>query len=246
MAAVTEAAKNSEGVTSLHYRVTGTVPDMGRLSAEACMTTKPLAMRMKMTMADQPGHPLEVRFVGKTMYVGGKGVDPAKLDGKSWWGVAPAAWGGDALETQSYGVLPRQMEGSPAVQSTVLAGSPNVRTVGEETVDGTGTTHYTGTVTTKGLSDARAAADGATRERLIKTLMYVTGLRIDRTLTMDLWVDGDDRAKQFRVRGQAFSLQGANAPGPLDLTVTFLDVNQPVTVEAPPTEDTRMGLPSAD
>ncbi|MFE9923133.1 hypothetical protein ACFYQA_16555 [Streptomyces sp. NPDC005774] len=33
-------------------------------------------------------------------------------------------------------------------------------------------------------------------------------------------------------------MRGDTNGGPLDLTITFLDINQPVTVKAPPAEDT--------
>lgn len=111
------------------------------------------------------------------------------------------------------------------------------------------TSENSGTVTFRGLMSARdAAADKATRERRIGSLDQFVGLRIEDTLTMDLWIDEDDRAKQFRMRGDTY----ASAPqdgtdgeplemvdgAPLDLTLTFLDVNEPVSVEAPPAEDT--------
>ncbi len=50
-------------------------------------------------------------------------------------------------------------------------------------------------------------------------------------ITMDMWVDGEKHAKRFRMRGEGDK-------GPLDMTVTFLDLNRPVTVTAPPAKDT--------
>jgi hypothetical protein len=47
---------------------------------------------------------------------------------------------------------------------------------------------------------------------------------------MDMWVDGDDHTKQFRMKGAADK-------GPLDMTITFLDYNKPVNVAAPPAKD---------
>lgn len=233
-AAVAEAAENSADITSLRYRVTGTVPEKGRLEAEASMRTEPPAMSMKMTTADQggAGGELKVRFVDGAMYVGGSAVATGKPAGRSWFGADPAAWGGISVDNNSYGVLPPQLEGSPVVQSTLLTGSKNVRRIGSETVDGDRTTHYKGTVDLNGLRAAGdSAPDGAAREQRIEALDQFMGLRVSDTLTMDLWLDGDDRAKQFRVRG-------GTSGGPLDLTVTFLDVNRPVTVEAPAAEDT--------
>lgn len=47
---------------------------------------------------------------------------------------------------------------------------------------------------------------------------------------MDMWVDSEDHTKRFRMRGEGDK-------GPLDMTVTFLDLKEPVTVTAPPAED---------
>ncbi|MFG3717129.1 hypothetical protein ACGF8D_04855 [Streptomyces massasporeus] len=255
-AAVAKAATNSEDITSLHYRITGTVPQRGRLEAEASMTTEPSAMSMRMTTADHgDAGRLEVRFVDEVMYAGGSAVDSGKLEGKSWFSAGPAMWGRGAVDNNSYRVLPSQLEGSPVVQSRILTAAKDVRKIGTETVDGTRTTHYRGTVTWKGIGAARdAAANKAARERHIESLDQFTALRIDDTLTMDLWIDEGDRTRQFRMRGDTRATRGG-AEGkplefidgdPLDMTVTFLDVNQPVTVEPPPPEDTTDIAAAAD
>ncbi|GGV81940.1 hypothetical protein [Streptomyces massasporeus] len=247
-AAVARAAANSEDITSLHYRITGTVPQTGRLEAEASMRTEPSAMSMRMTTADhgEDGR-LEVRFVDEVMYAGGSAVDSGKLDGKSWFSARPAVWGRGAVDNNSYRVLPSQLEGNPAVQSRILTASKDVRKIGTETIDGTRTTHYRGTVTWRGISAARdAASNKAARERHIESLDQFVALRIDDTLTMDVWIDEGDRTRQFRMRGDTRATRGG-AEGkplefidgdPLDMTVTFLEVNQPVTVDTPPSEDT--------
>ncbi|WP_030863189.1 hypothetical protein [Streptomyces sp. NRRL S-37] len=225
--AVAEAAANSADIASLHYRVTGTVPETGRLEADAFMRTDPPAMSMELSTAGRDGDgPLPVRFVDEVMYVG------KAVQGKSWFRADPAVWGGLTVDNDSHGVLPRQLESSPVVQSTLLTGSEDVRAVGTETVDGTRTTHYRGTVTSGSLRAALdAAPDEAARERLVEGLDQFMGLRVPDTLTMDLWIDGDHRAKRFRWRTGTGSK-------PLDLTVTFLDIDRPVTIEAPPAGDT--------
>ncbi|MFF9486027.1 hypothetical protein [Streptomyces sp. NPDC014676] len=227
--AVAEAAANSADIVSLHYRVTGTVPETGRLEADAFMRTDPPAMSMELSTAGRDGDgPLPVRFVDEVMYVG------KAVQGKGWFRADPAGWGGLTVDNDSYGVLPRQLESSPVVQSTLLTGSTDVRVVGTGTVDGTRTTHYRGTVTHGSLRAARdAAPDEAVRERLAEGLDQFMGLRVPDTLTMDLWIDGDHRAKRFRWRTGT-----GTGGGPLDLTVTFLDTDRPVTIEAPPAEDT--------
>lgn len=246
--AVAKAAANSERITSLHYRVTGTVPEKGRLEAEASMHTEPPVMKMKMNATDQGRDgQLEIRFVDELMYVSGSGIDSEKLDGKSWFSAGPAVWGRGAMDNKSYRVLPTPIEGNPAVQSTILTASKDVRRIGTETIDGTRTTHYRGTVTGRGISAARdAAANKAARERQIDNLDQFMMLRIDDTLTMDLWIGDNNDTKQFRMRGDTRATRGGTEGkplefidgAPLDLTITFLDINQPVTVEAPPSEDT--------
>ncbi|MFE1798137.1 hypothetical protein ACFW9L_18525 [Streptomyces sp. NPDC059517] len=261
--AVAQAAEDSAGITSLRYRITGSVPDRGRLTAEASMATKPSAMSMELTTADQRAKgPLGVRFVGKALYFGGSALDDsalvgekwgldesglAQLRGRSWLRAEPAAWGRGAVDNNTYGVLPRQIEGSPVVQSTILTGSRNPKRIGTETVDGTRTVHYRGTVTPEGLRASRDAVTGkAARKRRIDSLDHFYGLRLDKNLTMDLWIDGDGRAKQFRMRGATYKMP-YTADGeplkpvvgdPIDLTFTFLEINEPVTVEAPPAGDT--------
>jgi hypothetical protein len=238
-AAVAKAAKSSEDITSLHYRITGTVPDEGHVEAEASMRTEPPAMSMRMTTAGQGGKdPLEIRFVDEAMFVGGSAPGSEMSGGKGWSRVEPAVWGRGSVDNNSYGVLPSQLEGNPAVQSTLLTGSQDLQNKGRETIDGARTTHYRGTVTGSGLRAARDAADRTDRERRIDSLDQFVALHLADSLTMDLWIDDENHTKRFRMRGDGFDPRGGTQGGQLDLTVTLLDVNQPVSVEAPPSEDT--------
>ncbi|MEV7884160.1 LppX_LprAFG lipoprotein [Streptomyces sp. NPDC002817] len=225
-AAVAKAAKNSESITSLHYRISGTVAGKGRLKAEASMTTKPSAMSLKMNQTEDRGGDgrLEIRFVDGVMYVGGSAIRSEKLNGKSWLSAAPAVWGRGNTENQSYGVLPRQLEQNLLVQSTLLVGSKDLRVIGTETVDGTRATHYKGTVDVDSLRGER--------------LDQIFGLEVSEPLAMDLWTDGDGRTKQFRFQARHLDLLTDTEDGRLELTVTFLDINQPVTIKAPRAEDT--------
>ncbi|MFE7069163.1 hypothetical protein ACFU96_03590 [Streptomyces sp. NPDC057620] len=261
--AVAQAAEDSVGIASLRYRISGSVPDRGRLTVEASMATKPSAMSMELTTADQRAKgPMEVRFVGKALYLGGSALDNsalvgekwgldesglAQLRGRSWLRAEPAVWGRGAVDNNTYGVLPRQIEGSPVVQSTILTGSRNTKRIGTETVEGTRTVHYRGTVTPEGLRASRDAVTGkAARKRQIDSLDHFYGLRLDKNLTMDLWIDGDGRAKQFRLRGATYKMPYTAEGEPLklavgdriDLTFTFLGINEPVTVKVPPARDT--------
>lgn len=256
---VAKAAEDSADITSLRYRITGSVPDRGRLTVDAAVNTAPLAMSMELTTADQRAKgPLNVRFAGKALYVGGSALDTQKLgrlakldaqelNGKSWLRIDPAAWGRGAVDNKSYGVLPRQIEGSPVLQSTLLTGAKNTKKIGAETIDGARTAHYRGTVTFDGLRAAQqAATDKASRGRQTNSLDQFMALGLDKNLIMDLWIDDDGRTRQFRMRGATYKAR-VSADGeplkpvvgdPIDMTITFLRINDPVTVRIPSAGDT--------
>nr|WP_238431722.1 DUF1396 domain-containing protein [Streptomyces cavernae] len=229
-AAVAKAAEKSEDITSLRYRMTGRVPEEGRVEAEAQMRLKPtLAMSMKMTALDQTkDNKAEIRFIDKAMYIGG-GVTAKEMGGKSWMKFDLSALGKGALKGAPSTRL-GQADKNPAQESTMLTGSDDVKKVGTETVDGVKTTRYTGTVTLDEWREKLKDEDKATREGREKTIDQYEKMGVE-TLTMDMWVDGDDRTKRFRLKGQADK-------GPLDMTITFLGVNEPVSIQAPPAKDT--------
>ncbi len=229
-AAVAKAAKNTEDITSLSYRMTGRTPEEGRVKAEAQMRMKPdVAMSMKMTALDQgEDGTAEIRLVDKAMYIGGGAAAAKEMDGKSWIKFDLSTLGDDALGGAAPGA--GTADKNPAQESTFLTGSKDVKKVGTEKIDGVETTHYQGTVT---LADFRASLkdeDKATREKREKSLEQYEKMGVD-ALTMDMWVDGEDHTKQFRMQGDADK-------GKLDMTITFVDFNKPVTVEAPPAKDT--------
>ncbi|MEV0170798.1 DUF1396 domain-containing protein [Streptomyces sp. NPDC050803] len=229
-AAVAKAAKNSDDITSLRYRMTGEIPEQGRIKGEASMRLKPeIAMGMKMTALDQGADgSVEIRLVDKAMYLGGNAEMAKEMDGKSWMKFDMSVLGDEALGGSTAGA--GQAEQNPAAESTFLTGAEDVKKVGTETVDGVETTHYKGTLTLDELRDSFKNEDKATREKREKSVEQYEEMGIDE-LTMDMWIDGDDHTKQFRMQGEADK-------GPLDMTITFLDINQPVTVKAPPAKDT--------
>jgi len=227
-AAVAKAAKNTEEITSFRYRMKGEMPEQGQIQAEASMRTKPdLAMSMKMT-APKEGS-AEIRLVDKAMYIGGNAEMSKEMDGKSWIKFDMSALGaGKGMDAGQLGA--GQADKNPASDSTFLTGSKDVKKVGTETVEGVKTTHYKGTVTVADLKASLKGENKTVREQREKSLEQYQKMGID-SMTMDMWIDGDDHTKQFRMRGDADK-------GPMDMTITFLDYNKPVTVTAPPAKDT--------
>ncbi len=228
-AAVAKAAKKTEDFTSVSYRMSGRVPEEGRIKAEAQMQMKPdIAMSMKMTALDQGADgSAEIRLVDKAMYIGGNAAAAKEMDGKSWIKFDMSTLGDDALGGAAPGA--GTLDQNPAQESTLLTGSKNVKKVGTEKVEGVETTRYKGTVTLDEFRKSLKGASKATREQREKSLEEYEKMGLD-ALTMDLWIDGEDHTKQFRMQGDADK-------GKFDMTITFLDLNKPVTVEAPPAKD---------
>jgi hypothetical protein len=229
-AAVAKAAKNVEDITSLSYRMTGKMPEEGRVKADAKMRLKPdVAMSMKITALDQGADgTAEIRLVDKALFISGGPAAAKEMDGKSWIKFDMAAMGGAAGAGGALGAV-GQADKNPAQESTFLTGSKDVKEVGTETVDGVKTTHYKGTVTLDQFRESLKSQTKVTREQREKSLEQYEKLGIDK-FTMDMWIGEDELTKQFRMRGQADK-------GPLDMTITFDDLNKPVTVAAPPAKD---------
>jgi hypothetical protein len=232
-AAVAKAARNADDITSLRYRMSGRIPEQGRVGAEAALTVKPLAMTMKTVVLDGPdkGEVVQTRLVGGALYTGG-GEEVAKnMGGKHWMKFDVSGHsrtpGGLNLDTTK---MRDQADKNPAQEAGFLTGSKDVKKVGSEKVDGVRTTHYLGTVTLAALRAELRTKDKATRERREKSLKQYEAMGAD-ALTMDLWIGPDDRTKQFRVRAAADK-------GTFDVTMTFLDHNKPVTINAPAAKDT--------
>jgi len=227
-AAVAKAAKTSEAITSAHYRMTGTVPGAGKISAEAEMAMKPLAMSMKMTSSQADVGQVELRLVDNAVYVDGGAQAAKEMDGKHWLKFDMSALGGaeQALNTDQFG----QANQNPAQESTFLTSSKKVKKVGTETVGGVSTTHYAGTLTLDDLRASLKDQDKAFREQREKSIEQYEKMGAT-TISMDMWVDGADQTKQFRMRSDTDK-------GQLDATITFLDFNKPVKVAVPPAKET--------
>ncbi|MFI6852277.1 DUF1396 domain-containing protein [Streptomyces sp. NPDC050416] len=228
-AAVAKAAKNTDDITSVRYRLSGTSPESGKVKGDASMRLKPtIAMSMKMTgPVDGAAETVEIRLVDKAMYLGGGAEMAKEMDGKTWLKFDLS--GSDAGKELDRSGSASQAEQNPAAESTFLTSAKDVKKVGTEKVEGVETTHYTGTFT---LADLRASLKGknaSIRENREKSIKQYEKMGVEK-FTMDTWIDGDDHTKQFRMKGAADK-------GPLDMTITFLDYNKPVNVTAPPAKD---------
>ncbi|MFJ9765219.1 LppX_LprAFG lipoprotein [Streptomyces erythrochromogenes] len=210
--------KKSEEITSLRYSIAGEAAGQ-KITGEAAMRIKPtVAMSMTMDSPEKPGEKVDIRLIDGAMYMGAEGKW-LKFDLKA---LAPE----QAKQLDSLGSS--QQGQNPADTADSLSTAKDLKTVGEETVDGQKTTHLSGTVSVDELRARSAASTPEAKERQEKNIAALEAQGI-KTLTMDLWIDENDQAKQVRTRG-------AGTSGPMDITIKFLDVNKPVEVTAPPAE----------
>ncbi|MFF1439666.1 LppX_LprAFG lipoprotein [Streptomyces sp. NPDC058295] len=228
-AAVTRAAEKAEETVSLRYRMTGRTPEEGRIKAEAAIGVKPPAMSLKSTVLSGPDQGTgEFRLVGGMLYVGS---DEADENGKHWikFGAPGSSDTPSGIKVDT-GTMVDRVRDNPSHEGGFLAAADDLKKAGSETVDGVRTTHYTGTATVDDIRASYEDEDKSVRQRTEKSLAQYEKQGVDE-LTMDLWVDAEDRTRQLRV-------QGFGRHGELDLTLTFRDFGKPVTVKAPATSDT--------
>ncbi|WP_063753361.1 LppX_LprAFG lipoprotein [Streptomyces sp. NRRL S-87] len=212
--------KKSEGITSLRYTMSGTAAGQ-TISGEVAMRLKP-QVAMSMVMADprKAGEKIDIRLLDGAMYMGAQGKW-LKFDLKA---ANPQAAGQlEALSNAGQGAE------NPGDRAGALRASKDLKKVGEETVDGQRTTHLAGTVTLDQMRAAAAAA--ATPEAKERQEAQVKQLEKQgvTSLQMDMWIDGSDHTKQVRV-------QGRTQQGPMDLTMKFTGLNEPVRISAPPAD----------
>ncbi|MGW5738965.1 MULTISPECIES: hypothetical protein [Streptomyces] len=127
---------------------------------------------------------------------------------------------GDAFKDQMQNTTPNQ-------SVKMLLASGDVKRVGEETVRGTETTHYSGTVDVADLTGKSADLDAGQLAELKKQFKQA-GLT---TETVDIWVNDDDLLVKKTEKGETND-------GGFSQTAYYSDYGTPVSVEKPPASDT--------
>jgi hypothetical protein len=164
------------------------------------------------------GRSIEMRVLGTTVYAQlPPGAARQKLaGGKPWIKV-------DSSEAASALTGPGQ---APDVQAQLayLRGAQHATKVGTQTVDGVATTHYRTTVPVSALK--------------------VPGLKAGRPMTIDVWVDGQQRVRlekgtlAFTAGSGTGADSGSARGGSIDMTMHLTDFGTPVDVSAPPSGQT--------
>jgi outer membrane lipoprotein-sorting protein len=184
-----------------------------------------LAFRMnvdKMGMGGQsmPIGAIQVVYLDKVIYMKSAQLSQA-TGGKPWLKLdvgRQAQQSGlnlDALMNQSQQV-------NPAEQTKMLTASKDVKKVGEETINGVKTTHYTGSIT---VAEAMAKLDAKTRQQLQKVYQQVGAKKI----FFDLWADGQQLPRKLTTK---IAIPQGNTSN----TIIYEDYGSPVNVSAPPAD----------
>ncbi|WP_067487325.1 hypothetical protein [Actinomadura hibisca] len=113
---------------------------------------------------------------------------------------------------------------NPAEQTKMFTASKDVRRVGEESLDGVKTTHYTGTVTVR---EALAKLDPQVRQKVEQRF---GGKAADEKINFDLWTDGDNLPRKLVSKGS-----GANGHNG-SIEVRYSDYGKSFSVNPPPAD----------
>jgi hypothetical protein len=211
---LTVSGKSADGATQIH--------------ATGQFRIKPsLAFTAKLDQASHggqslPGGGAQAVFVDNVFYVKNQQLSQL-VNGKPWLKVdvtKAAQQTGFNLDQ----VLNQVEKVNPAEQTKMFTASKDVRKVGEETIDGVKTTHYTGTVT---LAEALKQFDATTQQKLQK----VYSENANEKLNFDLWTDGDQLPR--KLVSKVASPKGENAT----VTILYRDYGKNVKVTAPPAAD---------
>lgn len=109
---------------------------------------------------------------------------------------------------------------NPLVQTRMLTAAKDVRAVGTQTIDGVGTTHYTGSYPiSAGLAKLPASARAAAQKGL-QTL----GLK---TVRFNVWIDGQHQTRKI-------VLTEGGGGETVKATIQVTSINQPVSITLPP------------
>ncbi|MFF4879233.1 MULTISPECIES: hypothetical protein [unclassified Micromonospora] len=174
-------------------------------------------LKAEMKTSDPDGTTTTVRMIGAVVYVEIPAEDRASTGGKRWMKMDLSAVGEQAGMD-----FTKQFEDvDPIKQVKTLLATEGVTVVGQETVNGAPTVHYTVTtpVTTYlGQVDAKLRAD-------VEKGLAKQGVK---EIKIDLWVD-----EQYRPRraGMVMGKMG-------DMVVDYTDYGKAATIETPPAAET--------
>lgn len=181
--------------------------------------------KMKLTLKGQGSRSLQLRRVGKYVYMQYPSQAPGQLpSGTSWVAIDQTKLGKKRFGV-SYAQLQQGLTTNPMQPLRYLRGVSDVTKAGTATVGGVTTTHYKVKVDLRKLS---RRLDGDAR-RGVRTMIERLG---GATLPLQLWLDERGRVRKEKLDLRLTTRGGRKAV--VDMTVRFSDFGTPVRVSAPP------------
>ncbi|AWK10606.1 hypothetical protein [Streptomyces spongiicola] len=241
--AIQAAYKKTSDAKSAKVRMTVTMPagleGGGTMEMSGVQGWDPVVMDVtakgSMLAEGDPDAPSQVRMVmvDDAMYMELGAKQAAELDGKRWMKLdltaAAEASGDKTLQKQMTGSL-ENMNQDPARQLALLLGSPKIKHLGAEKVDGVEAQHYKGTLTLEEMLDANKSFDVLSAEERKELVDGVEKAGI-KGYDTEVWVNED----QYPVK----MVVGIKMPqGTMNMTASYSDYGAAATVQAPPAKDT--------
>ncbi|MFI2204091.1 hypothetical protein ACH47Z_25570 [Streptomyces sp. NPDC020192] len=169
---------------------------------------------------------MEARYLPDAYYAHMSDAFAQKTGGKHWLKYSYDALAKVGGASGSY--MKDQFQNSTPKQSVkLLLASRDVKKVGEETVSGVRTTHYSGTVN---VADFAGKSSNLSADQLaaLKSQLDQAGITTD---TIDIWINDQNLLVKK-------SEQAQTAKGTMTSTAYYSDYGVPVSAEAPPAADT--------
>lgn len=168
----------------------------------------------------------QARYLTDAMYMD-MGAAIAKTDGGKPWVKYDYNTLAKMLGASGAALKQEFQNNNPTLSVKMLIASGSVKAIGAETVNGTRTTHYAGTVEVAKLLGAQSGMDAASTKAL-KTQLQAEGLTTDH---IDVWVDGSGLlVKKLE--------KAAMNSGTLTSTASYSDYGVKVSVTPPPAGQT--------
>lgn len=237
--AMTAATRKTSEAKSARVSMTMTVPgEGGTVEVNGVMAWDPYAMDVTMTgsqLAATPDAPEKMRMVwlDEAMYMDMGEKAAAERDGKRWLkldlqAIAESAEDPALAKSMTSGM--ENMGQSPAQQMGLLLDSPNMKSLGEEKLDGVSTRHYKGSLTIEEMLDANKSLDvldAKQREQLVEQLK-TSGIK---GYDIEAWINEDDLPVRIDVAMES-------PQGTIEMSQTMRDFGADLDLQAPPADET--------
>ena len=236
VAASTKAVASKQ---SAKIHMTSASPLMNETANGVASFGSSLAMDVKVTISSgnsqaglsQTGQ-TEMRMTSAVAYldISGNQHRAAALQGKRWMKIDFGNLGGTPALADFSFMKDMAKNNDPSTQLKSLLASPDLKKVGQEEHNGLQTLHFAGGVTPKDMLKATAAGTGLTQKDVddLDSLMTEAGVT---SCHYDVWVDGQGLPVELKFSEDT-------KMGKVFGDLTYSDWGTPVTVTAPPADQT--------